>query len=297
MKIALYGRVLQEKGHVNFLQNLASFCADNHVVIFVHTNIFADFEEKTKNFSLAAEEFTHENFAQTGAEFLISVGGDGTLLDTVSLIKTMNVPVLGVNTGRLGFLANVGQEEVHAALYDLSKGFYTVDARSLLYLEGNENYFGGFHYALNDFVIHKNDTSAMIVVNTFLNGEFLNAYWADGLIISTPTGSTGYSLSCGGPILFPHSQSFAITPIAPHNLNVRPIVVSDKNVISFEVEGRSNSFLISLDSRSVSVPFSSQLAIRKGETELKLVELGNHNYLQTLRRKLNWGLDKRNFEK
>lgn len=297
MKIALYGRVLHNNSPTPFIKNLASFCADNHVVIFVHNYIFEEFVQKTKEFPLAVEEFFDDTFASTGAEFLISVGGDGTLLDTVGLITKMDIPVLGVNTGRLGFLANVSQEEVHLALHDLMKGFYTVDARSLLYLEGNENYFGGLHFALNDFVIHKNDTSAMIVINTFLNGEFLNAYWTDGLIISTPTGSTGYSLSCGGPILFPHSDCFAITPIAPHNLNVRPIVVSDKNVISFEVEGRSNSFLISLDSRSLSVPFSSQLAIRKGETTLKLVQLRNHNYLVTLRKKLNWGLDKRNYEK
>lgn len=217
------------------------------------------------------------------------------MLDTISLIRQQNVPVLGINTGRLGFLANVAQSEVHEALSDLVNGYYTIDKRALLYLEGTETYFNGFHFALNDFVIHKNDTSSMIVVNTFLNGEFLNAYWADGLIISTPTGSTGYSLSCGGPILFPHSESFVITPIAPHNLNVRPIVVPDKHIISFEVEGRSNSFLISLDSRSVSVPYTSQLAIRRSDLELSLVQLKGQNYLSTLRRKLMWGLDKRNY--
>lgn len=297
MKIAVYGRNLKDDGSSSFVKALASFFANNHIVAYVHKNIYNGFIEKTKSIALAVEPFTNEDFGKLDADYLISMGGDGTLLDTVALIKERNIPILGINTGRLGFLANVAQAEVEEALADLIKGYYTIDTRSLLYLESTDTFFDGFHYALNDFVIHKNDSSSMIVVNTFLNGEFLNAYWADGLIISTPTGSTGYSLSCGGPILFPHSESFAITPIAPHNLNVRPIVVSDKNIISFEVEGRSSSFLISLDSRSVSVPYTAQLAIRKGDVELNLVQLKGHNYLKTLRRKLMWGLDKRNFSK
>ncbi len=297
MKIALYGRNIKDDSGSNFIANLASFFSDNHIVAYVHKYIYEEFLEKTKDYSLAVEEYSEHNFAEINPDFIISMGGDGTLLDTVKFIRQKNVPVLGINTGRLGFLANVAQAEVHEALSDLINGYYTIDGRALLYLEGTESYFNGFHFALNDFVIHKNDTSSMIVVNTFLNGEFLNAYWADGLIISTPTGSTGYSLSCGGPILFPHSESFVVTPIAPHNLNVRPIVVSDKNIISFEVEGRSNSFLISLDSRSVSVPYTSQLAIRKSDLELNLVQLKGQNYLSTLRRKLMWGLDKRNYSK
>lgn len=297
MKIALYGRNLKDDASSDFIKCLAAFFVDNHIVVYIHKFIFNEFKAKTKEFSLAVEEYDSSNFGKLDVDYLISMGGDGTLLDTVALVEQKNVPVLGINTGRLGFLANVAQTEVEEALSDLIKGNYTIDSRSLLYLEGTETYFRGLHYALNDFVIHKNDTSSMIVVNTFLNGEFLNAYWADGLIISTPTGSTGYSLSCGGPILFPHSESLAITPIAPHNLNVRPIVVSDKNIISFEVEGRSNSFLISLDSRSVSVPYTSQLAIRKGDVELNLVQLKGHTYLKTLRRKLMWGLDKRNYSK
>jgi len=277
MKIAIYGRNLKDKTSTVFFNSLAGFFSDNRIVAYIHENIFDDFVVKTQNFSLSLERFSSQEFAQLDADYLISLGGDGTLLDTVALIKDKSIPVMGVNTGRLGFLANVSEDEVHEALADLLRGYYTIDPRALLFLESNEQYFDGLHYGLNDFVIHKNDTSSMIVVNTFLNGEFLNSYWADGLIISTPTGSTGYSLSCGGLILFPLSDSFVITPIAPHNLNVRPIVVSDKNIISFEVEGRSNSFLISLDSRSVSVPFTSQLAIRKGDVVLNLVQLKNHN--------------------
>ncbi len=297
MKIALYGRNLKDDGSSNFITNLASFFAENNITTYVHKYIYESFLSKTKDFSLAIEKYDEEDFADIAADFLISIGGDGTLLDTVKLIKKKNIPVLGINTGRLGFLANVAQTEVHEALSDLINGNYTIDARALLHLKGAENYFNGLHFSLNDFVIHKNDTSSMIVVNTFLNGEFLNGYWSDGLIISTPTGSTGYSLSCGGPILFPHSESFVVTPIAPHNLNVRPIVVSNKNIISFEVEGRSSSFLISLDSRSVSVPYTSRLTIQKSNLELNLVQLKGQNYLSTLRKKLMWGLDKRNYDR
>jgi NAD+ kinase len=297
MKIALYGRSLKSEDNSNFIKGLAAFFSDNHIVAYVHQAIYDEFLNNTQEFSLATEVYDDDSFKNTGADIIISIGGDGTLLDTVALIKEKNVPVLGINIGRLGFLANVAPDEVQNALADLLKNNYTIDSRSLLHLESTQTYFNGLHFALNDFVIHKNDTSSMIVVNTFINGEFLNAYWADGLIISTPTGSTGYSLSCGGPILFPHSESLSITPIAPHNLNVRPIVVSDKNIISFEVEGRSSSFLISLDSRSVSIPFTSQLAIRKSDFDLNLIQLKEHNYLKTLRRKLMWGLDKRNYKK
>lgn len=295
MKIALYGRNLKNDAD-GLIKNLASFFSGSSAELYIHNNIFSSFKSLAGEIK-GAEEYDDVSFTDIDADFLISLGGDGTLLDTVGMVKDKDIPVLGINTGRLGFLANVSEDEIHEAMADLLKGNYTIDRRSLLYLESNETYFGGMHFALNDFVIHKNDTSSMIVVNTYINGEFLNAYWADGLIISTPTGSTGYSLSCGGPILFPHSDSLVITPIAPHNLNVRPIVVSDRNVISFEVEGRSNSFLISLDSRSVSIPFTTQMAIRKSDFELKLVQLKDHNYLHTLRRKLMWGIDKRNYLK
>ena len=174
------------------------------------------------------------------------------------------------------------------------KGHYTIDKRSLLRLESNRNLFGGVNYALNELTIHKKDSSSMITINTYLNGEYLNSYWADGLIIATPTGSTGYSLSCGGPIVAPYSGNFVITPIAPHNLNVRPIVVSDKNVISLEVEGRSQYFLASLDSRSVTIDSAISLAVRREDFTMSLVRLGSTNFLNTLRKKLNWGLDTRN---
>ncbi|HPD52600.1 MAG TPA: NAD kinase, partial [Bacteroidia bacterium] len=223
-----------------------------------------------------------------------SIGGDGTLLDTVCLVKDANIPIVGINAGRLGFLSSVSRETLPLAIESILKGHYTLDARTLLRLESNKPIFAGENIGLNEFTLHKKETSSMITIHTYLNGEYLNSYWADGIMISTPTGSTGYSLSCGGPIIVPQSESFVITPIAPHNLNVRPIVVSDKNVISLEVEGRSQHFMATLDSRSVTIDNSYQLAVRKESYAIQLVRLNNENFLNTLRKKLSWGLDTRN---
>ncbi|MSQ79237.1 MAG: NAD kinase [Flavobacteriaceae bacterium] len=241
-----------------------------------------------------ADFFEPGHSLNSHTDFLLSVGGDGTFLDTVMLVKSSNIPILGINTGRLGFLASTPREETKQAIQDLLKGHYSKEKRSLLYLETDSDLFGDNNLALNDFVVHKKDTSSMITVHTYLNGEFLNSYWADGLIVATPTGSTGYSLSCGGPILFPDSASFAITPISPHNLNVRPVVVPDGSVISFEVEGRGNNFLISLDSRSHTVDSTIQIAVRKADCQLSIVKLHDKNHMDTLRKKMNWGADQRN---
>jgi NAD+ kinase len=225
---------------------------------------------------------------------MLSLGGDGTLLEAVTIIGEKGIPVIGINLGRLGFLASVSKNDIYYAIDELLKGAYAIDRRSLIYLECDQPLFGSLNFALNDFVIHKNDSSSMITVHAFINGEFLNSYWGDGLIVSTPTGSTGYSLSCGGPILFPQSSSFVVTPISPHNLNVRPIIISDQSVLSFEVEGRSSSYLVSMDSRSRSTGYGVQMAIRKAPFPVNLVKLGQTNYLKTLRSKLNWGADVRN---
>ena len=209
-------------------------------------------------------------------------------------MQDSGIPVLGVNVGRLGFLTAIGTENISDSIDALVKGHFSLDKRRLLRLESNRNLFGGVNYALNELTIHKKDSSSMIIINTYLNGEYLNSYWADGLIIATPTGSTGYSMSCGGPIVAPYSGNFVITPIAPHNLNVRPIVVSDENVISLEVLGRSQYFLASLDSRSVTIDSAISLAVRREDFTMNLVRLGSSNFLDTLRKKLNWGLDTRN---
>lgn len=227
-------------------------------------------------------------------DFVISLGGDGTLLDTVTYVRDKGIPVLGINYGRLGFLANIGREELNTAIRALVDGTYVLDKRTMIHLDADIPLFGQTPYALNEFAINKKDSSSMIKIHTYLNGEFLNTYWADGLIVSTPTGSTGYSLSCNGPVVFPDSGSFVITPVAPHNLNIRPIVVPDNNIISFEIESRTESFLCSLDSRMELVPKELQLAVKKEKFCLNLVRLNENNFLQTLRNKLSWGLDKRN---
>ncbi|MGO4294219.1 NAD kinase [Chitinophaga sp. RAB17] len=227
-------------------------------------------------------------------DFLMSLGGDGTLLDTVCYVRDTNIPVIGINFGRLGFLASIGKEEIHALVKALLNRTYVVDQRSLLHLDANVPLFGDVPYALNEFTIHKKDTSAMVKIHTYLNGEFLNTYWADGLIVATPTGSTGYSLSCGGPIVFPDAGNFVITPVAPHNLNVRPIIVPNNNIISFEVEGRSDQFLCTMDSRMETIDNTVQLAIKKEEFKLSLLRLDDSNFLHTLRNKLLWGIDARN---
>ena len=227
-------------------------------------------------------------------ECIISMGGDGTLLDTLTLIRDSNIPVLGINFGRLGFLATIGKHELAHTVNALANHTYVIDKRSLIHLDASVPLFGKTPYALNEFAIHKRDTSSMIKIHTYLNGEFLNTYWADGIIVSTPTGSTGYSLSCNGPILFPDSASFIITPVAPHNLNVRPIVIPDDSIVSFEIEGRTDQFICALDSRREIVNKDIQLAVKKEAFTVSLIRLSENSFLQTLRGKLSWGLDKRN---
>jgi NAD+ kinase len=241
-----------------------------------------------------SETFNHHEDLTDDIDFVISLGGDGTLLDTVTLIRDKNIPVVGINFGRLGFLASIGREEVSEAVKSLARRSYIIDRRALIHLDSNIPLFNDIPYALNEFAIHKRDTAAMIKVHTYLNGELLNTYWADGLILATPTGSTAYSLSCGGPVVFPDASSLVLTPIAPHNLNVRPIVIPDNTIVSFEVESRSDDIICALDSRREIVDKNVLLAVRRENFMLNLVRLNENNFLQTLRNKLSWGLDKRN---
>ncbi len=229
------------------------------------------------------------------ADFLFSLGGDGTLLESVTHVGDKEIPILGVNTGRLGFLATISPSELKVTIDNLFKGYYKIDERMLLNVEANKDIFDGINFGLNEFTITKRDTSSMIVVHTYIDGEYLNSYWADGLIVSTPTGSTGYSLSCGGPVVLPQSSNFIIAPVSPHNLNVRPLIVSDTSVISFGIEGRSKNFLVSLDSRSRVIDATAQIAVRKEKFKARLVKATEDNFLNTLRAKLSWGLDVRNY--
>lgn len=225
---------------------------------------------------------------------IISLGGDGTLLETVTYVKQAETPIMGINTGRLGFLANISKKDIEKALSSFFAKDFAYDDRALLRLDTNKDVFGDTNFALNEFTITKKDTSSMITVKCYINGEYLNSYWADGLMISTPTGSTGYSLSCGGPVILPHSNNFVITPVSPHNLNVRPLIVPDESVISFMIESRGRNFLASLDSRSQTVDSSVEMSVRKEDFCARLIQLQGYSFLDTLRNKLNWGFDLRN---
>lgn len=293
MKVGIYGRVLNTENAADFFNLLLGELSKREISYIIHED-FATYIENELGITVVTETFASDAKITKIMDVLISIGGDGTLLDTLSIVRESGVPVLGINTGRLGFLASTAKNDISEALDELVNGTYTLDKRTVLQLESDKNLFNGAPYALNDFVLHKKDTSSMITVHAYLNGEFLNSYWSDGLIVATPTGSSGYSLSCGGPIIFPRSSSFVITPIAPHNLNVRPIIVSNDNVISFEVEGRSSTFLSTLDSRSETIDANTQIAIRKADFTMNLIRLSNDNFLRTLRQKLMWGLDQRN---
>lgn len=231
----------------------------------------------------------------SGVDLMLSVGGDGTFLESTTIVQHQNVPILGINTGRLGFLATTSKEQIHSALESLIAGHYTLDERILLELEADRDLFKGVNIALNEFAIMKRDSSSMIVVHTYIDGEYLNSYWADGLIVATPTGSTGYSLSVGGPVVVPQSNNFVISPVSPHNLNVRPLIVPTESVIAFEIEGRSKNFLVSLDSRSRKVDSNIQMAVRRCNYTCKMIRLDGDSFLKTLREKLNWGMDIRNY--
>jgi NAD+ kinase len=291
MRIAIYSRGIENSQHQDF-----KLLLDELEKYGVEPVFYQDFFNQFYS-SLQIKKYSTFNSSTDLDETInciISLGGDGTLLDTVTLVKDTGTPVVGINYGRLGFLANIGKTEMQAAVKALVNQTYVVDERTLIHLSSNTTLFNDAPYALNEFTIHKKDTSPMIKIHTYLNGEFLNTYWADGLIVATPTGSTGYSLSCNGPVVFPDSASFVITPVSPHNLNIRPIIVPDNTIISFEVEGRTDGFICTLDSRRELVAKEIQLAVKKETFGINLIRLNENNFLQTLRSKLSWGLDIRN---
>jgi NAD+ kinase len=292
MRIAIYSRGIESNQHQD-IRFLLDELAKRGVEPVFYQDFFNQFysaiDIKSKYSTFNSYEDLDESIT-----CIMSLGGDGTLLDTVTFVRDSGIPVLGINYGRLGFLANIGKEEIHSVIEALVDHTFVLDKRTLIHLDANIPLFSDHPYALNEFSLHKKDTSPMIKIHTYLNGEFLNTYWADGLIVATPTGSTGYSLSCNGPVVFPESGSFVITPVSPHNLNIRPIVVPDDNIISFEVEGRTDGFLVTLDSRREIVTKETQLAVRKEQFSINLIRLNENNFLQTLRNKLSWGLDKRN---
>ena len=268
-------------------------CLDKKGMKYVVEKNFMQQMMNDVRFDRLPDTFDSFDEVKNQTEVVFSIGGDGTILDSVVMVKESQIPIFGINFGRLGFLASLGKDNIQEAVEAVERGQYMIDKRTLVELQCNKPLFED-SFALNDMTIQRKDQSSMITVNAYLNGELLNTYWADGLIISTPTGSTGYSLSCGGPILYPTSSNFAITPISPHNLNVRPMVVSDEVVLSFEVNGRGDSFLCTLDSRFRSIDSSYQLAIKKASFYANIVRLTDQSFLSALKSKLNWGKDQRN---
>jgi len=291
MRIGIHGKDFQNKSS-RFLLKVLSTLQEHKIETWVSEKFIKQLKTPHIN------NFKLKVFDQTtnlkNLDFFFSFGGDGTLLELVTYINKAETPILGINTGRLGFLATTSREEFETAIEALVKGNYTLDSRSLLKLISTPTLFDGQSFALNDFTVIKKDTSAMITVHVYVDEQLLNSYWADGLIVSTPTGSTGYSLSCGGPLVNPESESFIITPISPHNLGTRPIVLSDKSEITFQIEGRSKKFIVSLDSRFEIIDDTVKLKIKKEKFKVNLIKLQGQHYFKTLRQKLNWGADIRN---
>ena len=292
MKVAVYGKQYQEEV-APFVLELFQELEKAQMEILVYEP-FYDFLSKQSNLNLFLNTFTTSEELKNEIELFVSIGGDGTILDATTLIRDSGIPIIGVNTGRLGFLADIAKDQIPKTIKQLVNKRYSIDQRTLLKLETEKPIFGELNFALNEVTISRKDTTSMITITTYLNDKFLNSYWADGLIISTPTGSTGYSLSCGGPIVMPGSNNFIITPIAPHNLNVRPLVISDEYELKVKVEGRANQFLIALDSRIETIDSSIELTIKKESFKINMIETDTQDFASTLRNKLLWGLDKRN---
>jgi len=291
MKIAIIGKPFDE-AVAPYIQTLLDELAARHTELLI-AEAYYDLLAAQLRLPAGIETFRRGDSLR-GVQFVLSIGGDGTLLDAVTYVGPLQIPILGINTGRLGFLAPTAPTYMVQAVEALYRGHFTYEDRSLLRLDTDPDVFGGLNFALNEFSILKRDSSSMIAVHTYIDGEYLNSYWADGLVVSTPTGSTGYSLSCGGPVMLPQTNNFIVAPVCPHNLNVRPLIVPDQSIISFEIEGRSNSYLLALDSRSMPVEANVQMAVRRENFNARLVKLNHVNFLSTLRNKLNWGLDRRN---
>jgi NAD+ kinase len=293
MQVVVFGKQFKDKD-LPQIQEVFDVLHQEGITTYIYTPYLRDIESKVKFPAPYAAFDEYRDFSSHRIDFVIVLGGDGTMLAAVTLVRDAGVPMLGINLGRMGFLASIEKSLIRESIQKLRRGQYSIDERAMLYLESQPSLFGDIPFALNDCTLLKRDTSSMITIHTFLNGDYLNSYWADGIIIATPTGSTGYSLSCGGPVIFPDSGNFVLTPVAPHNLNVRPIVLSDESVISFEIEGRGDNFICTLDSRFELIGAHHQIAVRKNDFSVRLVQLEDITFLQTIRNKLAWGADIRN---
>lgn len=292
MRIALYGKSFSDDA-VPYVNRLQYKLKEHGAEVSIYHNLNMFFKDHCEPVLEYSEFRGHYDLIEFNPEILITLGGDGTILDAVTLVQNSQIPILGINTGRLGFLSNVGKEEIDTAIEAIFAKNYSLDPRNVLespsMLSNME-----LNFALNEVTVSRKDTTAMVTVHVWINGELLNSYWADGLIIATPTGSTGYSLSCGGPIIMPGSQNFVITPIAPHNLNVRPFVIPNNVAIRLQVETREKQFLVSMDSRIYSLDNGKSIDLKLAGFKVNLVRTEIQNFPQTLRNKLLWGVDKRN---
>jgi len=292
MKVAIYGRNF-DIGFQEYVKKFFDILNANKIEITIYEK-FYDF--LIKNIDIDPESvsvFSKHQEIRNDVDLLFSIGGDGTILDAITVVRNSNIPIVGINTGKLGFLASIAKEEIESALNAIFLKEYSIEERTLLKLESSSGLFEEFPYSLNEIAVQKVD-SAMITVHAYIDGEFLNSYWADGLLVSTPTGSTAYSLSVGGPIIIPQSGNFIISPISPHNLTVRPIVLPDSSKLQLKLEGRSLNYIASIDHRSIMIKNTEEITISKADFKIKLLKLNSTSFYQTLRNKLMWGVDKRN---
>jgi len=290
MRVIVYSKNCKEKNRP-YYQQLFNALKAKSIQYCVYTDIAQKLPDTTDGITVINN---HQDLADYKPNIMITLGGDGTILSATNLIKGLSIPILGINLGRLGFLANIEQGRIDAAVDQLVAGDYEEHDRFMLELITDNKLFGTQNFALNDFTLVKRDHASMIIIHTYIDDEFLVSYWADGLIVSTPTGSTAYSLSCGGPIMFPSSENFILTPVAPHNLNLRPVVISSNHKIRFEIEGRSDTYLCTLDNRNEIITAEQKIEIKKHNISAKFITLTGDSYMRTIRNKLNWGLDKRN---
>ncbi|POS01425.1 NAD+ kinase [Flavobacterium croceum DSM 17960] len=293
MKVAIFGQYYQNDTRP-IIRDIFEFFLNKKIELIIEEH-FLDILYEQNLVENKYQTFKSYACIKNSVDLLISIGGDGTILRSITYVRDSGIPILGINAGRLGFLAKVQKEDIASFLEKIIQKKYTLSKRTLLCVETNDNSIDTeFNFALNEITVNRKDTTSMITVETHLNGEYLTSYWADGLIISTPTGSTGYSLSCGGPVLTPEVESFVITPIAPHNLNARPLVIPNNTVIKLKVSGREEQFLTSLDSRITAVKNEVELTIKKNHFDINMIEIAHETFLSTLRNKLLWGEDKRN---
>ena len=291
MTIAIFGSPYPEH-FTKYIQHLVKKLESEHIKIIIEEEFYV-FLQNNIRLTSKKETFNSYESLKENADFLFSIGGDGTLLKAVTFVRESNIPIMGINTGRLGFISSISAGQIDDAINDILKGNFILNERALLELTTVNNLFKEKNFALNEVAISKKDTSSMIRIDAFVDEEFLNTYWADGLVISTPTGSTGYSLSCGGPIIMPGTNNIIVTPNAPHNLNVRPIVLNDKSVLKLKVDDRDQLALVSLDSRSRAFDSDTELLIKKADFKIKLIQPQDNSFTSTIRNKLMWGLDKR----